>query len=437
MKGDYIFMETNLFDVIITGAGPAGLMAAKTAREFGLNVLVIEKFKDFSVLRRACSAQFILDDDYQDEEMKLENNQICFTKNDFKVNYDGDIVEIKNKYYFSPHKHRIHFAKSDGSAFALKFDKIVLLRGLYEECISLGVNFLLGALVHSGKDYGDYVSVEVIKTLEKQTFKGKKLIIAEGVNPTVSSKFGFTKERIHFATSFVHKFYLKGVTEFEPNSWNLFYGKAYHSNAAIIVGPSLLEKDILEFTLSGDAKLLPKDIYKELIASGPLAKQLEHAKIVQTQGCCVKAYSSLKVPYKQNVLVIGDTAAFVEVEVQGGFTCGYRAAKAVYDELHQLHGFENYTKWWQKSFEFNDDGYLQVAQGYALVPTYTDDELDYLFGLIENEVLEGTYSQYKTPKLIWGAIRKHSEKIKAEKPDVYRKMEKMNEMTLSATFHKE
>lgn len=432
-----MLIGVNLYDLIIVGAGPAGLMAAKTAKQMGLDVLVIEKFKDFSFLRRACSAQFILDDDYQDEEMKLENNQIYFTKNDFKVKYDGGIIEIINKYYYSPHKHRIHFAKPDGSAFALKFDKIKLLRGLYEECVSLGVHFLLGTLVNTGKDYGDYVSVEVIKNRDKQTFYGKKLIIAEGVNPRVSSKFGFTKERTHFGTAFVHKFYLDGVKGFEPNSWNLFYGRVYHSNAAIIIGPSLFAKGVLEFTLTGDATLYPKNIYKELVASSPLAKQLGDAKIVHTQGCSVKAYSSLKVPYKQNVLVIGDTAAFVEVEVQGGLTCGYQAARAVYDELHQLPGFEEYTKWWQKSFEFNDDGYLQVSQGYALIPTYTDDELDYLFALIENEVLEGTYSQYKTPKLIWGAIRKHSEKIKAERPEIYAKMEKMNEMTLSATFHNE
>lgn len=55
------------WDLLIVGAGPAGLMAAKTAVEKGLKVLVIEKNADFKILRRACSTQFILDDGCEGE----------------------------------------------------------------------------------------------------------------------------------------------------------------------------------------------------------------------------------------------------------------------------------------------------------------------------------------------------------------------------------
>lgn len=137
-----------------------------------------------------------------------------------------------------------------------------------------------------------------------------------------------------------------------------------------------------------------------------------------------------------NVAVIGDAAAFVEVEVQGAFLCAHHCAAAVDDELKGGDGWSSYTKWWKESFEFNGADHLRVSQGYALVPVYTDDELDYLFGLIEDKCLLGTYSQYKTPKLIWDEIHKHDGRIEKERPDTFEKMQRMSQMTLANSFGK-
>jgi flavin-dependent dehydrogenase len=158
------------------------------------------------------------------------------------------------------------------------------------------------------------------------------------------------------------------------------------------------------------------------------------ARVISRTGCMVRAYMSMKAPYMSNALVIGDAAAYVEVEVQGALMCGYHAGNAVYKELNGEDGFKQYTAWWQNSFEFNSDEYLLVAQGYALVPTYTDDELDYLFSLIEQETLDGAYGQYRAPRLMWDAILRHKERIAKEKPQLYEKIKKNREMTLQGTF---
>ncbi len=42
------------YDVIVVGAGPAGLMAAKTAAEDGLKVLLIERKKEITEINRLC-----------------------------------------------------------------------------------------------------------------------------------------------------------------------------------------------------------------------------------------------------------------------------------------------------------------------------------------------------------------------------------------------
>jgi digeranylgeranylglycerophospholipid reductase len=46
------------YDLIIVGAGPAGLMAAKTAGEEGLKVAVLERKNDITKVRRCCAGAF-------------------------------------------------------------------------------------------------------------------------------------------------------------------------------------------------------------------------------------------------------------------------------------------------------------------------------------------------------------------------------------------
>ena len=429
-------MKMKKYDVLIIGAGPAGLIAARTAAEQGLSVAILEKNKDMDSHGRACSMQFILDDGYEGEHLMIEGNRLVFRRNGFTVPYEGKLVPVKNKYYHSPKNHVIHFALPGEQPFAYKFDKKTLLQGMYQDCQEAGVVFYFSSLVKSGTDYGDYVSVNILTGGTQTTMEGKKLIIAEGVNAEVCGSFGLNEGRTHYATAHVVKFILDGVTGVEPNSWNLYYGKAYHTNSPAIIGPSLYGDGIYEMTLTGDKNIRPADTFQKLLEDSPLSDQLKDSRLLERYGCSVKGYASLQTPYRGNVIAIGDTAAFVEVEVQGACMCGYRSALAVAEELKGKDGFAAYTDWWRNSFEFNGEDHLRVSQGYALVPVYTDDELDYLFALTEGKCLQGTYSQYLTPKLIWDEILSHRERLEREVPQIYEKILRMNTMSLSDSFEK-
>ena len=60
-----------IFDLAIVGAGPAGLMAAKTAAEKGLKVVIIEKKSNVSTVTRACCQLLIMDENFEGESVGL------------------------------------------------------------------------------------------------------------------------------------------------------------------------------------------------------------------------------------------------------------------------------------------------------------------------------------------------------------------------------
>ena len=386
-------------EVLIVGAGPAGLMAALSLAKAGHHATVIEQKRNMDKLNRACSMQFIIDDDYEAEVLKVEDSTLKFTKCGLEVPYTGKLVPLYNKYYHSPKDHVIRFTREDGKApFSYKFDKQQLLKSLFDLCAENGVEFMMGALVMGGKDRGDEVEVKVKQNKEEITLTCEKLIIAEGVNAVVSGKFGMNKGRQSSDPAYCLKYLMKGITGVENNSWNLYYGSVYRSRTAAIIGPSLEGDGIFEVTITGTKDLMPQKIFEEFTTLSPMAENFKNAELIKRIG------------------------------TQGAFLCGDRAAKAVIAEMEGRNGFEEYTRWWIDSFEFNSDDYLAVSQGYALAFLYNDDELDYLFSLCEGHNLHGTYSQYLTPKLIWDCIRLSADRIKEERPEIYAKMQKSGQV---------
>jgi flavin-dependent dehydrogenase len=250
----------------------------------------------------------------------------------------------------------------------------------------------------------------------------------------MTEALGLNRGRTHFLTTQCMIYTFEGVTDPEPQAMKSFMGNVYRSRAPIILYPYFDDYARARMCVPRNKTELAKQVYGYARDKGALGPYMKSARIVKAVGCGLRAYSSLQQPRLGNALAIGDAAAFVEVETQGALMCGFHAAEAVQMELEGRPGFDDYTAWWQRSFEFNGPDALRVAQGYALTPTYTDDELDYLFGLVEDETLPGSYSQYNTPKYMWDAILAHRERIASEKPALLKKIGASMQLSINDTL---
>lgn len=436
------------YDVAIVGAGPGGLHTAKWAAKKGLKCVIIEKRKDISKLTRYCSEHIILDEGYNGDTIIVEpgesldsngfipptsKNKIRSKNFGWEVDYVGPLCPVRDKYYYSAKlEHNAHYAWPDRSPFAWKYDKAGLLKQLLDEVLALGVEYRNESTCYGAMDTPSGVELKCVSKGKKFRLKAKKLIAADGASAQVGQSLGMNEDRVFFAAALCLAVYLSNVKDYSPEEWCGYWGLCYGSNFAPLIGTGPADHfEWADLILIGHAKQMPWDLYEHFTKKSPVAYMFENAKIERTHSCTTKAYSPIKTPYKGNCLMLGDSAAFVEVQMQGALNCGYWAAEALYKELQGKPGFQEYTDTWLKTFEFNDDGMMQVTTGYALIPYYTDEEVVYLFSMLDGITMDGSWSQYQSPRLMWREIHKKADKIKEERPEIWAKIEKQQARTLS------
>ncbi len=423
-----------MHDIAIIGAGPAGLMAALGAARSGLRAALVEKRRDVSRITRACCQQLVMDEGYAGDTVSAGPGGISFQKAGFTVPYSGPLFAVTRKYYVSPGGHRICFDHGDGRPLAVQFDKGRLLKGLWNECAAAGVDLMPGMTAWNASDDGKAVEIQLTCSGRRSSISARKALLADGVNSRMAEALGMNRGRTHFVTTQCMVYTLEGVEDPEPQAMKSFMGGVYNSRAPIILYPHFGDPTRARMCVPRNKTEPARQVYEFARDKGALAPYMQQARIVKAAGCGLRAYSAMRQPGLGNALAIGDAAAFVEVETQGALMCGFHAAQAVLRELETRSGFEGYTRWWQRSFEFNGPDALRVAQGYALTPTYTDGELDYLFGLVEGETLPGSYSQYNTPKYMWNAILAHAERIAHERPRLLEKIGANMKLTINDTL---
>jgi digeranylgeranylglycerophospholipid reductase len=438
------------YDVAIVGAGPAGLHAAKHAAAGGLRVALIEKRRDISKITRYCSEHIILDENYNGDTIVVEpgapmqgphrivprnnNNRIRSAKFGWELTYEGVLCPCLDKFYYSADlSHNAHFAWPDRRPIAWKYDKGALQQQLLDEVVRLGVDYVTETTCYEARDSKTDAGV-LLKCVSKGrrfTLQAKKLIAADGASAQVAQSLGINSDRMFFAAAGVVAIYLSGVKNYNPNEWVGFWGQCYGSHYAPLIGTGPVEDhEWADLIVIGTPQQKALDLYEYFTTKSPVAWMFEDARVEQKHSCMTKAFAPLKKPYDGNCLIIGDAAAFVEVQAQGALSCGYWAAGAVTRELQGLPGFEEYTRTWLETFEFNDDGMMQVTTGYALIPYYTDEQVVYLFSLLDGITLNGSWSQYASPRMMWAEIHKHDGRIQSERPDIWEKIQKQQSRML-------
>ena len=432
------------FDLIVAGAGPAGVMAAKTASENGLKVALVERKRDVTAIRRACATMLVLESDFFCGErmyFNQETKRIVFPLNGFSVKYEGPYKNFYGWHIYSPDgksyvrvgSYEDNIKKGEKGRLSIVYDKGKLLGGLLEDATACGLQVFPGVNVVDLERRGEFL--EVISR-EGKVFRAPFVIAADGVNSRIARVLGLNETRSFYGTLVCINFYLTGVRLPHPEVFITAKGvdpetKIPYSHFIL---PSVYEGGDYVLNIGGilDKRVNYLERMNNFIYHSPFSPWFENPRVNRQTACVENIWSPLGEPFKDNVLFAGDTAWTQEAETTGALMSGHKAANAVIVALKNgalnREGIVSYIEWWQKAFPGSHD-YRHYLRGFALSNLLTKEDANYLYSLIK-EPLPYNLNPFKLSGNMNKALEKLMPTIKKERPEIIRKFQSIMDVPL-------
>jgi digeranylgeranylglycerophospholipid reductase len=424
---------TRNYDVIVVGAGPGGLMAAKTASENGLKVALLERKTNIPDIKRACSARFVsLTSYYLGERPTLNarDGYLSFPVNGFSIKYSGP---FKNYYAWQTYSpggvcvelgdYEENSRKGDEGRIDAVFDKRALLESLLTEVKEKSVEIFPNTNVIGVEKTKEGVKV----TANGKTFMGTFVIAADGKTSRITKGLGFNKERVYCQDSVSYGFDMSGLELPRPHAFiNIFIGGKPPWWCFIL--PKAVKEDMHFVFISS---LHPGGdfvrAFEYLTKESKFSAWFKNAKRERVYCSAGNIFSPVEEPFRDNVLLVGDACFSWEAECTGAIMQGWKAANAItvaiMDNKLDKEGVSSYLQWWKESYLDRFD-YREFLRFSATPNILTEQDIDYIFTLIKEKVLPCSLFDIYNPEGLYEASA-NSSIIQKERPEIIPKLKKL------------
>ncbi len=326
-----------MYDVVVVGAGPAGSMAAKTAAEHGLKVLLVEKRQEIGTPVRCA------------EGISRENIERFF-----EVDKKWIAAEVVGARIYAPDKTEVVMSEEmAGNEVGYVLERKIFDRHIARLAAKAGAEVYVKTAVTDYERKNGALKVKLRKLGDEWEVETKILIGADGVESRIGRKAGIIKtlkmNEIESCTQYLmtgldidedYTYFYLG-REVAPGGYAWIFPKGNGSaNVGIGVLPKMAEKTAKEY--------LDAFIEKEGI----------EGKIVEVVAGAVPVYGEIETAVADNIMLAGDAAYHADPITGGGIanalSAGYYAGKVAAEAVEKgdfsARFLKKYDELWKNDF---------------------------------------------------------------------------------------
>jgi len=437
---------TKSFDVAVVGAGPGGLMAARTAARQGLSVALLERNDAIAPVKRGCAMVLLtLNEPYFGEEkiyLDREKGELTFRSYGFSVPYTGPSRDMFSWHILSPGGSRVQFGSTPDGISAGEdartssvHDKGLLLSGLLKECRQLGVTIITGVNVTGTEKCGEKVRV----LSDRDPVEAPFVIAADGANSRLAQTTRANRDRLYYGLMKIQGAKITGVNGFDANTFYSFVAGSENPSYSVLVPMAVQEEGSFQaFSVDFDPAGDVAGKLDFLLSGSHFADSFKNASIVERTSAIENIFSPMQTPYHDQVVFVGDAAWCQEMEITPAMMCGWQAANSVASALNNNcisgDGIAGYLDWWDKTCLATHD-YRDYLRNYAMCFLLSNDELDFLLSRV-NTVLPAIFNPYRAFSLLGPALAESMDTIARERPGLAAKMQTFATASLETLMEK-